>query len=206
MRPYSQSDQSSPRPARQIILILFTAAISFVLGIVVGRSSAPVQQIVKVTMPAASTNGQSLTFYKTLPKGETSALGTGINHGTTAGSPVPSVTRPAAPETATKGETPTTNIKSVGAPDLAKKNQGDRNKSNGGWLLQAASNPREKDAQALAKRLNAKGYKTTVESVIIKGKTWYRVYVGPYANQSTAKEAAAKLSRQEKIAPIARQL
>jgi cell division septation protein DedD len=74
------------------------------------------------------------------------------------------------------------------------------------WILQASSSPREENAQSLSKRLRSKGYKTEVKPVLIKGKTWFRVYVGPYTTAAAAKEAAAKLSRQEGLTPIARKI
>jgi cell division septation protein DedD len=76
----------------------------------------------------------------------------------------------------------------------------------GAWILQASSSPREENAQSLSKRLRSKGYKTEVKPVLIKGKTWFRVYVGPYTTAAAAKEAAAKLSRQEGLTPIARKI
>lgn len=206
-------DQNTPRPARQILLLLFTAAVSFGLGMVVGRSSAPVQQIVRVTMPAPlpqATSNRDLTFYKTLPKGERPMLGSGINHGTSS-SAAPQSDRPAAATIAAVAPPPSPETAerpppAEAAPDIAREKGEPRPERSGAWILQASSSPREADAQALAKRLSAKGYKTNVEPVVIKGKTWFRVYVGPYATPAGARDAAKKLSRQEKLAPIARKM
>lgn len=206
-------DQNAPRPARQLLLLLFTAAVSFALGMVVGRSSAPVQQVVRVTMPAPlppATANKDLTFYKTLPKGERATLGSGINHGTAA-SPPPQNDRPATAALATSPPPPSSETaerppSAEAAPDATKEKTEPRPERSGAWILQASSSPRETDAQALAKRLRAKGYKTNVEPVVIKGKTWFRVYVGPYATPAGARDAAKKLARQEKLAPIARKM
>lgn len=205
MSHYSQQDSGADRPLRQLFLLLFTAAVSFSLGVVIGRSSAPVQPIIKVTMPTAEVQPvevQNLNFYKALPKGETTALGSGINYR----SALPA-TAPTPPEIASQAETAMLAAPveiSEAPPASAPKSV--KEERHGGWILQAASNPHEQDAQKLSKRLRSKGYKTEVKPVLVKGKTWFRVYIGPYVTAAAAKEAAAKLSRQEKLAPIARKI
>lgn len=195
------------RPLRQIVLLLFTAAVSFVLGMIIGRSSAPVQPIVKVTMPvevqpAAS---QNFNFYKALPKGETTALGSGINHRSTL--PAPAIPPPATmsqAETAMPAETPAERPSEPSTSTPIQKSVEEEGHTS--WILQASASSREEDAQSLGKRLRSKGYKTEVKSVQVKGKTWFRVYVGPYTTAAAAKEAAAKLSRQEGLTPITRKI
>lgn len=188
MSHHHQNSSGESRPLRQLILLLFTAVVSFALGAIIGRSSAPVQPIIKVTMPAEvqPVPEQNFNFYKALPKGETTALGSGIN--------LPVQTAP--PPTATSKVERTTSS--------------ERNPENveeqSSWILQASSSPREQDAENLSKRLRSKGYKTEVKPVQIKGKTWFRVYVGPYKNETATKEAAAKLSRQEGLSPFARKI
>lgn len=197
MAPHQQHTSGESRPLRQLFLLLFTAAVSFALGIIIGRSSAPVQPIIKVTMPAEvqPATVQNFNFYKALPKGETTALGSGINHRSEAAlTPPPAVISQA--ETALP-DAPQRSEEMSAAP------QG-KEESKSTWILQASSSPREQDAQSLSKRLRSKGYKTEVKPVQIKGKTWFRVYVGPYTTAAATKEAAAKLSRQEGLAPIAR--
>lgn len=204
----SAQDHSNPetnRPMRQLVLLLITAAVSFALGLIIGRSLAPVQPIIKVSMPVVESQtaeSQNYNFYKALPKGETTALGSGINNrsslSTTTASPPTTVSQPETvkPAVAERSSAPA----SVPASTSSKVD----NQEN--WILQASSSPQEKDAQSLSKRLRSKGYKTAVSPVAIKGKTWFRVYVGPYSSAAEAKEAAAKLSRQEKLAPIARKI
>lgn len=205
MSQHSQHNPGTDRPLRQIILLLFTAAVSFALGAVIGRSSAPMQPIIKVRMPAGDiqpTATPSFNFYKTLPKGETTALGSGINHQSAfpAAAPLPTATVSPeekiipAPAVEVAAAPPVTPVKSIKEQD------------SGRWILQASSYPREQDAQSLSQRLRSKGYKTEVKPVLIKGKTWFRLYVGPYTSAAAAKEAAAKLSRQEKLAPFSRKL
>lgn len=207
MSQHSQHTSGEFRPLRQLFLLLFTAAVSFALGVIIGRSNAPVQPIIKVTMPAEvqPVTTQNFNFYKALPKGETTALGSGINHRST----LPAQTMPSTP-TANQAEAEiaimpaTPGKKPKEQPTLAQKSGKEEHQSN--WILQASSSPREQDAQSLSKRLRGKGYKTEVKPVQVKGKTWYRVYVGPYTNASATKEAAAKLSRQEGLTPIARKI
>ena len=203
MSQHSQNNAGESRPLRQLFLLLFTAAVSFALGIIIGRSSAPVQPIIKVTMPAEiqPAAAQNFNFYKALPKGETTALGSGINHHSAlpATTPPPTTisqeaTTPPADPTPKPKESPTLTQKSV------------QEEVQDAWILQASSSPREESAQSLSKRLRSKGYKTEVKPVLIKGKTWFRVYVGPYTTAAATKEAAAKLSRQEGLTPIARKI
>lgn len=201
--PYSHNSGES-RPLRQIVLLLFTAAVSFALGIIIGRSSAPVQPIVKVTMPveAQPATTQNFNFYKALPKGETTALGSGINHAS------PQTAAPAAiTPAATSIETvlPVATAEKIETTPIAAPTSS-KDPVQSAWILQAASSTSEENAQNLSKRLRSKGYKTEVKPFQVKGKTWYRVYVGPYSTDAATKEAAAKLSRQEGLSPIARKI
>jgi len=204
MASHQQHNSGESRPLRQLFLLLFTAAVSFALGIIIGRSSAPVQPIIKVTMPAEvqPAAGQNFNFYKALPKGETTALGSGINHRSALAAPTPP---PPAIISQTETATPDASAeKSKETPAAPQKSGKEENKRT--WILQASSSPREQDAQSLSKRLRSKGYKTEVKPVQVKGKTWFRVYVGPYTTAAATKEAAAKLSRQEGLTPIARKI
>lgn len=203
MAPQQQHNSGESRPLRQLFLLLFTAAVSFALGIIIGRSSAPVQPIIKVTMPAEvqPAAGQNFNFYKALPKGETTALGSGINHRSALAAPTPP------PALSSQAETAPPDVpaeRSKETPAASQKTGKEESKST--WILQASSSPREQDAQSLSKRLRSKGYKTEVKPVQVKGKTWFRVYVGPYTTAAATKEAAAKLSRQEGLTPIARKI
>ncbi|MDO9081148.1 MAG: SPOR domain-containing protein [Desulfuromonadales bacterium] len=203
-QPYSHNSGES-RPLRQIVLLLFTAAVSFALGMFIGRTSAPVQPIVKVTMPVEvqPATEQNFNFYKALPKGETPALGSGINHGSAR--PAAPAETPAATDNRMETDTPLATTERAETTPTAAPKPG-KDPAQGAWILQAASSTSEENAQNLGKRLRSKGYKTVVKPFQVKGKTWYRVYVGPYATDVATKEAAAKLSRQEGLTPIARKL
>jgi cell division septation protein DedD len=202
--PYSHNSGES-RPLRQIVLLLFTAAVSFALGMLIGRTSAPVQPIVKVTMPVEvqPAKEQNFNFYKALPKGETTALGSGINQGSS--QPAAPAETPAATDNRMETVIPAASTeKAEETPTPAPKVT--KEPTQGAWILQAASSTSEENSQNLSKRLRSKGYKTEVKPFQVKGKTWYRVYVGPFATDVATKEAAAKLSRQEGLTPIARKL
>lgn len=193
-----------------MVLLLFTAAVSFALGMTVGRNTAPMTQEVRVKVPVNQSGQDKLTFYKTLPSGETQALGSGINRpaqppataGTSTPAPAPTTATPAkvivtVPPTvnrSTPEQPPQTPVIVAQQPT----------KENGSWVLQTASYPKESDALALCKKLRNKGYQVYVESAAIKGKTWYRVFVGPYANAPAAKQAAARLVSQDRLTAIVR--
>lgn len=204
MSSHQQLNSGESRPLRQLFLLLFTAVVSFALGIIIGRSSAPVQPIIKVTMPAEvqPAAAQNFNFYKALPKGETTALGSGINHKSTLASQT--APPPTASHQAERAMPAVLAENSKEAPPTAQKSGKDAGQN--AWILQASSSPREQDAQSLSKRLRSKGYKTEVKPVQVKGKTWFRVYVGPYTTAAATKEAAAKLSRKEGLKPIARKI
>ena len=203
-QPYSHNSGDS-RPLRQIVLLLFTAAVSFALGMLIGRSSAPVQPIVKVTMPVEvqPATEQNFNFYKALPKGETTALGSGINQSSQPAAPAKT---PVAAVNQMETEMPVATTEKVEATPTAAAPKVAKEPAQGAWILQAASSTSEENSQNLSKRLRSKGYKTEVKPFQVKGKTWYRVYVGPFATDAATKEAAAKLSRQEGLTPIARKL
>ena len=203
MSAHQQHNSGDSRPLRQLFLLFFTAAVSFALGIIIGRSNTPVQPIIKVTMPAEiqPADAQNFNFYKALPKGETTALGSGINHRST----LPKQTTPPPTNRQTEASIPAFPAEGSLEPLAAAKKSG-KDAAQSAWILQASSSPREQDAQHLSKRLRSKGYKTEVKPVQVKGKTWFRVYVGPFTTAAATKEAAAKLSRQEGLTPIARKI
>jgi len=66
------------------------------------------------------------------------------------------------------------------------------------WSVQVKAYARQRDANALAKRLKDKEYDAYVVSIQIKGRTWYRVRVGRLATQRDAQGLLLKLKRKEK--------
>jgi len=65
------------------------------------------------------------------------------------------------------------------------------------WSVQVKAYARQRDANALAKRLKDKEYDAYVVSIQIKGRTWYRVRVGHLATQRDAQGLLLKLKRKE---------
>lgn len=66
----------------------------------------------------------------------------------------------------------------------------------GGWTVQLGSFARPENARALRKRLRDKGYPAFVESGPSSQGAVSRVFVGPMAERSQAKESAVKLRRE----------
>jgi len=70
------------------------------------------------------------------------------------------------------------------------------------YLLQVASFPKEKDADALKAKLTLEGLDTSIQSFNNnKGETWYRVIVGPFNDQVKMSQAKTTLA-QHNITPI----
>lgn len=65
----------------------------------------------------------------------------------------------------------------------------------GSWVVQVASFAAEKDAQALAQRLDD-AYDVFYTSAQVDGNTWFRVRIGPFGSDAAAKNAAAELRAQ----------
>ncbi len=57
---------------------------------------------------------------------------------------------------------------------------------NRAYILRVASLPRRKDAQSLRARLRSWGGQANVMEVKVRGKTWYRVTLGPYDSEAKA--------------------
>jgi septal ring-binding cell division protein DamX len=71
-----------------------------------------------------------------------------------------------------------------------------------GFALQVASLPSEAAAQGEIRRLAAKGLSAWFSTADVKGQTYYRVKVGPYATKAEAQEAQAEIARQTGAQPI----
>jgi DedD protein len=75
----------------------------------------------------------------------------------------------------------------------------------GGYLVQAASFRRSEDARALQAKLGQKGYAAFTEEAHLGEKgVWYRVYVGPFATDTAAAAAVARLKAEEKLTALVR--
>ena len=64
-----------------------------------------------------------------------------------------------------------------------------------GWAVQVASYPRSELAEGRIETLRAGGHSAYVVHALVKGQTWYRVRIGPYASTEEAKKARVHLSQ-----------
>jgi DedD protein len=201
-------------------LILGVSLVSFTLGVMVGKRRAPAaaaqptavpERLPVVGVPAGASGGadsapaaeapktENLTFFDTLPKGEQSPLGSGIN--------LPPK-KEAAPVSATPAATPPPSpaspaVHRPAVPAPAAPAAGVANREE--WSLQVASFREAEDARKLMARLVVKGYAafTQEADLGVKGK-WYRVMVGPFTTETTVNKTADRLKREEKLSALVR--
>jgi cell division septation protein DedD len=69
------------------------------------------------------------------------------------------------------------------------------------WAVQVAALNARSEAEAVAKRLAAKGYATYVVTPGGTTTTVYRVRIGPFKTRRDADMVAAKLQKEEQIKP-----
>ncbi len=69
----------------------------------------------------------------------------------------------------------------------------------GGYLVQVGAFSKEASAKSLVKRLMSKGYHSSMSRVNRKGKTFYKVFVGPYGSETSARHAIGLLKKRERI-------
>ncbi|MEJ2201097.1 MAG: SPOR domain-containing protein [Desulfuromonadaceae bacterium] len=206
-----------------VVLLLGISLVSFFLGILVGRNgsrpdSVPAQVVVTrplpVSPPAAEpaptapakiqpevqpeAKEEPLTFYDDLTKGEQTSLGSGIN--------LPPATEPApvkksppvkiAATASVQEAPPAIEPPAVLAP-LPKP------VSQGGYVVQVAAFRQPADALSLRDKLTKNGYPVFTQGAALGDKgVWYRVMVGPYADNGAASTVAEHLKSQEKLVGI----
>lgn len=64
-----------------------------------------------------------------------------------------------------------------------------------GWAVQVASFPRSEEAEDRLSALRAAGHAAYLVHALVKGQTWYRVRIGPYASPADAGKAKNQLSQ-----------
>ncbi len=64
-----------------------------------------------------------------------------------------------------------------------------------GWAVQVASFPRPEEAEERLLALRAAGHSAYLVHALVKGQTWYRVRIGPYASTAKAGQARVELSQ-----------
>jgi DedD protein len=67
------------------------------------------------------------------------------------------------------------------------------------WVIQVASLGNAETAANLQKKLQKAGFSAFVEKAEVRGKSYYRVRVGPQKNRAAAERMAAKLRQQHKL-------
>lgn len=72
---------------------------------------------------------------------------------------------------------------------------GPERQSISGWVVQVGSFSEQGNARDLARRLSS-DYSASYTPGQVNGKTWYRVNVGPFANEAQARSAASRLKQQ----------
>lgn len=66
----------------------------------------------------------------------------------------------------------------------------------GGWYLQIGSFESQTNARNVLQKLYGAGLPTTIQSMSVGKKLWYRVRVGPYADEAAAQQALATVRKQ----------
>lgn len=69
----------------------------------------------------------------------------------------------------------------------------------GNYYVQVSSTTNRVWADDLVRRLKKKGINSTSTSVIIKGKKWYRIRIGTFADKGSARKAGAVLKEKMKL-------
>jgi DedD protein len=213
-----------------LVLVLGVSLASFSLGVMVGRSgsrapaadsaAAPVRLPVAQKTPDApgdSADGASgsekpaekLTFYDTLPKGDQSPLGSGINLPPKKEEPKPEPQEarrqepvvPAATAHASAAPHSEATAKTVPAvipapPAVT---------AGGSLVVQVASFKTPEDAGSLKDRLTKKGFGAYIQKADLGAKgTWYRVLVGPYDDADAAAKTAERLKAEYHLSALVR--
>lgn len=66
----------------------------------------------------------------------------------------------------------------------------------GAWYLQIGSFESQTNARNVLQKLYGAGLPTTIQSMSVDRKLWYRVRVGPYADEAAARQALAVVRKQ----------
>ncbi len=70
------------------------------------------------------------------------------------------------------------------------------------WVVQVASLGSAQAADDLEKKLRGDGFSAFVEKAEVRGKTYYRVRVGPNADRTSAEQTADRLRQKQKVEPL----
>jgi cell division septation protein DedD len=179
----------------------FTAAsaVIFFLGLLMGQKIEE-RKLLKNPAPAvklpveplasrtkAAPPAEELTFYETLSKGGARASAPVEEAGEKQDGAAKAVSKEAAREQKERKAKP----EAVAARQ--------EKPAAGPWSVQVNAFPHERDAQNLAKKLSEKGYDAYVLPVDVKGRTWYRVRVGRFADRDEARRLQETIKSKEKL-------
>jgi len=89
---------------------------------------------------------------------------------------------------AVKASTPKKELVSPGAP--------------GKYQLQVAAFQSKRDAKRLASNLRKREHRAHVVQAVVKGTTWYRVRIGPFASRKEASEYRSDFAQRERMRPF----
>lgn len=70
------------------------------------------------------------------------------------------------------------------------------------WVVQVASLGSAQMAADLQKKLRSDGFSAFVEKAQVRGKTYYRVRVGPNADRSSAEKTASRIRQKQNVEPL----
>jgi len=217
-KPRAQKSQEYKQVVGLLVLVLAVAAVSFSLGVAVGKRSVPelvqegegairkqvaaTEQNKEVTASPEDAPKVNLTFYDTLPKGEETPLGSGIN---------PPPAESSQPSPGAEAGSTEKNKASVKQPVAERTSsvQQDPPKpppvTAGEYVVQVASFKSEPDAKTLQHRLLSKGHRAFLQRVDLGEKgVWTRVYVGFFDTKGAAQRVADRLMAEDKFSPMVR--
>lgn len=184
-----QSLESTPQSSSQMQQPPTVASQGKASATALTNPSVPPQTQRQNRQTATGPNGQPLSFFENLPKGQKdTVLGSGINEKSRAPSPT------ASPAAQPDAQTPPPK-KMEAAPTARPAAQA------AGYLVQVASYSTRKDADILRARLVVRGYAATVTETNINDKTWYRVRIGRHLEKEAASQIANQLAMGAKVIP-----
>lgn len=211
-KPRVSKSQEYKQVVGLLILVLAVAAVSFSLGVVVGKRSgsslvqsdgASTRKQVEATQQLAKDGASpedapkvNLTFYDTLPKGEETPLGSGINP------PPPTEDKPQPAATETPAAAKPEAVKQASPPEEKAKPP---SMTSGEYVVQVASFRSEPDARTMQTRLLGKGHRAFLQRVDLAEKgVWTRVYIGFFNSKDAASRVAERLKTEDKLTPMVR--
>ena len=213
---------SNRKPLFTAVLLAMVAVISFGIGFMAGRNSAPMVPAEGMTLaprqpisvpkvdPSIEVveekiKEEKLTFFETLPKGKQPPLGSGINVPPAEQDPVATKIAQQSTEVAPVPKKPAPVKVTATAKPTAKVTTSAKTTSAAPHLLQIASFRSPDEAGILVRRLEKKGYNPYIQQADLGSKgVWYRVFLGPYASKEKAQTAAIRLKADEKLDSLVR--